>query len=144
MGTFGKRSLASLKGIHPDLVKVMETAVTNSPIDFTITDGLRTTAMQQALYAKGRTAPGEIVTRADGIHIKSNHQVKADGWGHAVDLYPYINGEVDYNDTHGKQAIVAAHIKSVAKELGIAISCGIDWTMAVEHIVDPPHFELKP
>jgi len=144
MGSFGATSLSNLKGIHPDLVKVMETAVIDSPVDFTITNGVRTTAQQQALYAKGRTEPGEIVTRDDGVIHKSNHQVKADGYGHAVDLYPYINGEIDFDNIHGKQAIVAAHIKSVANNLGIPIVWGGDWTMAVEHIVDPPHFELKP
>lgn len=150
MGAFGRRSLASLKGIHPDLVKVMETAVVDSPVDFTITDGVRSTAMQQALWFKGRDAEGHIidqdavVTRDDGIMHKSNHQVKADGFGHAVDLYGYINGEVDYNDAHGKQAIIAAHIKSVANTVGIPIVWGGDWTMAVQHIVDTPHFELKP
>ena len=76
MNKFGQRSLNSLKGIHPDLVKVMTESVKYSPIDFTITDGLRTTAQQQALYAKGRTTAGNKVTNADGVKNKSNHQAK--------------------------------------------------------------------
>jgi len=50
-----------------------------------ITDGGRTMATQQALFAQGRTKPGPIVTHADGIIKKSNHQAAADGFFHAVD-----------------------------------------------------------
>lgn len=138
MASFGTRSLNSLKGIHPDLVKVMQEAIKDTPIDFTITDGVRTTAQQQALYAKGRTAAGSKVTNADGVKNKSNHQVKSDGYGYAVDLYPYIDGKVDFNDTHSLE-IIAAHIKATAKCLGIKIGWGGDWVGAW----DKPHFELK-
>ena len=42
---------------------------------FITADGARrTTAEQQALYAKGRTAPGDIVTSADGVQRRSKHQ----------------------------------------------------------------------
>ncbi len=47
--------------------------------------GVRTEAQQAALYAQGRTRPGRIVTHADGVRVRSNHQVWADGRGHAVD-----------------------------------------------------------
>ena len=91
---FSQRSLNSLNGIHPDLVKVMKEAIKYCPADFTITDSLRTTVEQQALYAKGKTVPGGIVTNADGVKNKSNHQAKSDGYGYAVDLYPYHSGKV--------------------------------------------------
>ena len=40
-----------------------------------VTDGARTAAQQAALYAQGRTAPGLIVTAADGTAgTKSKHQ----------------------------------------------------------------------
>ena len=138
MNKFGQRSLNSLKGIHPDLVKVMTESVKYSPIDFTITDGLRTTAQQQALYAKGRTTAGNKVTNADGVKNKSNHQAKSDGYGYAIDLYPYYNGSVQVDDDKSLKAI-ATHIKTVAKGLGIKIEWGGDW----KSIIDYPHFELK-
>ena len=138
MNKFSQRSLNSLKGIHPDLVKVMTEAVKYSPIDFTITDGVRTTAQQQALYAKGRTVPGTKVTNADGIRSKSNHQAKSDGYGYAVDLYAYHSGKVQVNDDKSLK-IIATHIKSVAKDLGVKIEWGGDW----KSIIDYPHFELK-
>lgn len=37
-------------------------------------DGRRTAREQQALYAKGRTAPGKIVTHLDGLAKRSRHQ----------------------------------------------------------------------
>jgi len=39
-----------------------------------VTAGRRSTAEQQALYAQGRTAPGPIVTYADGVRERSKHQ----------------------------------------------------------------------
>jgi hypothetical protein len=58
-------------------------------------EGVRTVTEQQARYAEGRTVPGQIVTFCDGVTTPSNHQVKPDGYGHAVDsvfvgLDPYL------------------------------------------------------
>ena len=39
-----------------------------------VVSGCRTVSEQQSLYAQGRTAPGRIVTYADGALKKSNHQ----------------------------------------------------------------------
>ncbi len=133
-----ERSLKNLEHIHPDLVKVIKEAIKNSPVDFTITDGLRTTAEQQVLYAKGRTVAGTRVTNADGLRSKSNHQAKSDGYGYAVDLYPYHSGSVQVNDDKSLK-VIATHIKAVAKSLGINIEWGGDW----KTFKDYPHFELK-
>ncbi|MCT3662582.1 M15 family metallopeptidase [Elizabethkingia anophelis] len=136
----GERSLKNLEGVHPNLVKVMKAAIVNSPVDFTITEGVRTLKRQQDLYAQGRTKPGTKVTNADGVRNKSNHQAKPDGFGHAVDLYPFFLGQVQVNhkDTINNLKLISDHIKKVAKELGIGIIWGGDWKF-----VDCPHFELK-
>lgn len=140
MGGFSKRSLDNLIGVHPNLIKIMKEAIKDSPVDFTITEGLRTVERQKHLYAQGRTTPGIKVTQKDGVKSKSNHQAKADGFGHAVDLYPYYNGEVQVTDKEviPKLKLIAVHIKAVAKCLGLKITWGGDW-----NFVDPPHFELK-
>ncbi len=137
MNKFSQRSRNNLKGIHPELVRLMEEAIKESPVDFTITNGVRTVEEQQALYAQGRTKPGHIVTNCDGIRKKSNHQLKADGYGYAVDLYPYVNGRVQVNNVEGLKRI-ASHIKETALTLGIKIEWGGDWKMK-----DYPHFELR-
>lgn len=136
MPRFGQRSLDSLKGVHPLLCEVMHEAIKNSPYDFTITEGVRTVQRQQELYAQGRTKPGAIVTNVDGVKVKSNHQPKADGYGYAVDIYPYLNGKVDVNALTELKAI-GAHICKVAKTMGINVEWGGNWKF-----VDVPHFQL--
>ena len=141
MPVLGKRSLDNLKRVHPDLVMLMQEAITDTPVDFTIVAGVRTTSEQQALYAQGRTKPGIIVTHKDGVRKKSNHQVKEDGFGYAVDLYPYVDGKVQVNHpkVHEWLKQISIHVKAVAKCLGIKIIWGGDW----KNPYDPPHFELK-
>lgn len=141
MAKFSKRSEDALKGVHPNLVRVMRAAIEETPYDFTVVEGVRTTQRQAQLYAQGRTTKGPKVTNKDGIKKKSNHQVKADGLGHAVDIYPFFDGKVQ---TAGQEVIerlgnIACHVKVVAAGLGVAITWGGDW----RDPFDPPHFELK-
>jgi peptidoglycan L-alanyl-D-glutamate endopeptidase CwlK len=137
MHSFGKQSKARLTGVHPQLVRVLIAAITDSPIDFTISEGVRTLQTQRKYYRQGRSAPGPIITNADGVKKRSNHQIQADGFGHAVDLYPFVNGEVKYDDAADLKAI-ADHIKATAKALGVKITWGGDW----HNIIDKPHFEI--
>lgn len=137
MARFSKRSKDALIGVHPDLVRVMEAAILDTPVDFTIIEGVRTQARQATLYAQGRTTKGAIVTYADGVKKKSNHQKKADGYGHAVDLYAFTNGKIQFNDVASLK-LIAVHIKAVAACLGVAITWGGDWKKPY----DPPHFQL--
>jgi len=137
MAQLGKQSLNNLVGVHPNLVKVMKAAILDTPIDFTIVEGVRTTKRQQELYAQGRTAKGSIVTYADGIKNKSKHQPKSDGFGHAIDFCPYINGKLDWNNISNFKTVIN-HVKATALLLGIKITCGIDW----QKPFDPPHIQL--
>lgn len=141
MYQLSQRSLSNLKGVHPKLAQVITEAIKTSPVDFTITEGLRTTQRQQDLFAQGRTKPGIKVTNADGVKNKSNHQSKSDGYGHAVDLYPYFDGSVQVNhpQTISKLQKISEHIKAAAKRLNINVVWGGDWRSPY----DPPHFELK-
>jgi len=148
MAKFGSASLAKLKGVHPDLVRVMNAAITDSPVDFSIVYGVRTQAEQVGLYALGRTKVnpdgksakkplGNIVTQKNGTTNKSNHQVKSSGFGEAIDFCPYINGKLDWgNDAAFK--LIVVHVKAIAKCLNIPIVCGIDW----KSLPDAPHVEL--
>lgn len=137
MPAFGKGSLSALDGVHPNLVKVLKAAIVNSPIDFTIVEGVRTKSRQQQLYAQGRTAKGAIVTYADGVKNKSNHQVKSDSYGHAVDFAPYINGKLDWNN-HPNFKVIADHIIKTGASMGIKIVAGFYWKKPY----DPPHVQL--
>ena len=148
MFIFGEQSLQKLEGVHPDLVKVMKLAITNSPYDFKITQGVRTGAEQYALYCQGRTILKDKkgnklgkVTNCDGITKKSNHQAKADSFGYAIDiaiLNPNNPKEIIWSDI-AMYTKVANHIKAIAKEQNITVEWGGDW----KSFKDYPHFELK-
>ncbi len=139
-----ERSLKNLEHIHPDLVKVIKEAVKNSPYDFTVTNASRTAAEQNALYQEGRTKPGIIVTSLDGYNKKSNHQIKSDGYGYAIDLYVIVDGKLraekgDYEKYKKEINAVAKYILDTAEILKINIVWGGNWKTPF----DPPHFELK-
>ena len=138
---FGERSQNNLKNIHPKLIEVMTESIKNSPYDFTIVDGVRTAERQNELYQQGRTKTGNIVTSKDGYNKKSNHQVKSDGFGYAVDLYPFIDGTVrtDYAKYKKETNAIAEHILNTAKKIKINVEWGGHW----KSLFDPPHFELK-
>lgn len=140
MANFSKRSLDNLVGVHPLLVEFHKEAIKDTPIDYTIVEGVRTDERQKQLYAQGRTVKGSIVTYADGVNKKSNHQPKSDGYGHATDCYPFVNGKLYVTEketiTYLKQ--LTDHFKKVAKRLNIPMKFGIDWKKPF----DPPHIEL--
>lgn len=81
------RDKERLVGVIPALVTDLDTLFTEQAAKgrpMFVVEGVRTTARQQALYAQN--TPHHIVTQADGVIKKSNHQVHDDGFGHAVDL----------------------------------------------------------
>ena len=128
------RDVDRLIGVHHDLVaKVGQILLAMQALGYQmgVTDGLRSEAQQQALYAQGRTAPGDIVTNADGVTHKSNHQAHADGFGHAVDCAFLMNGAFSWDDT-----LPWTLYGAMAKALGLV--WGGDW----HAIVDRPHVEL--
>lgn len=79
--SLGAGSLAKLNGVHPDMLRVVKRAIGISAQDFTVFEGLRTQATQNSYLARG-------VTRVKF----SQHMLQKDGFGHAVDLVPWISG----------------------------------------------------
>ena len=59
--TFGKRSEAELKGVHPDLVAVVRRALELTPIDFGVHDGLRTKEEQAEYFRTGASKTMNIL-----------------------------------------------------------------------------------
>lgn len=97
-----------------------------------VTDTLRTESEQKALYAQGRTAPGLIVTNADGVVKKSNHQAKADGLGHAVDLCFLVDNKPSWALQHPWKLYGLA-----------AETLGLRWGGSFQALHDLPHIEVK-
>lgn len=136
----GARSLEKLVGVHPDLVRVVRTAISLTTQDFMVLEGVRTKARQLELYAQGRTRPGPVVT---WVKV-SNHFAQADGYGRAVDLVPF---PVDWG-TLSKFDAVAKAMFAAAQAEGVAIRWGADWDKdgkpREKGESDSPHFELAP
>ena len=150
----GKKSLKKLQGVHPELVKVVKKAIQITEVDFTITDGVRTVAQQKALFNKG-------ASKCDGRNKKSKHQIQSTGYGHAVDLVPYINGQPRWE--MGACIDIAKAMSEASKQTYLPIRWGGSWSNLTSNFnpqdemaeytdrkrkqgsvpfLDGPHFEL--
>lgn len=129
------RSITRLHRVRPSLVKVITEAEKESPYHFEITHGVRTVEEQQALYAIGRTKPGAVVTQCDGIEKKSEHQLKEDLYGDAVDIVCFKDGAITWDPEVYKA--VGAHVKAVAKKLKLSVKWGGDF----KSFKDYPHYQ---
>jgi len=115
-----QRSLDRLKGVHPDLVKVVEKAIEITDVDFAVTEGLRTEEKQRQLVLKGASTT-----------MRSRHLT-----GHAVDLAAILDGEIRWD--WGLYDKLAQAMKRAAYDLKVPIEWGGDW----KTFKDGPHFQL--
>lgn len=118
---FGLRSKANLTGVHPDLVRVATRALELSPVDFTVTEGLRSPSRQKELFAQHKSQT-----------LRSRHIT-----GHAIDVAALRDGKVTWNWQEYEE--IAKAFKAAAAELCIDITWGGDW----KSFKDGPHFELS-
>lgn len=132
------KSAPRLTGLHP-VVLAAATALIECCYTFgvpiQITQGLRTIAEQDALYAQGRTKPGSIVTNARGGYSYHNY-------GLAIDFALLLpNGSsVSWNmarDGDKDQTTDWLEVVQQAKRLGF--EWGGDWTS----LKDYPHFQMS-
>lgn len=97
-----EKDAKKLAGVHPQLIdKITRVLAAMDALGhpMMVTDGVRTLEQQRALYAQGRTAPGPVVTNCDGTEKRSNHQLRLDKLGHAVDCCFVVNGKPSW-DAH--------------------------------------------
>jgi peptidoglycan L-alanyl-D-glutamate endopeptidase CwlK len=120
MYKFGTRSYSRLQGVHPELVRVLEKAITSSPHDFSITEGVRSPERQRQLVADGASRT-----------LMSRHLT-----GHAVDIAVIKEGKAVWDFPLYQE--VATHIKKVAEEEGVQLIWGGDW----RGLRDGVHYEL--
>ena len=120
MYILGARSKQRLKGVHPDLIKVVERAIEITTVDFTVLEGLRTPERQKKLKEAGASQT-----------LNSRHIT-----GHAVDLGAFVDGQVDWSWPLYHE--IAKAMKSAAAELSISIEWGGDWS----RFKDGPHWQL--
>ena len=121
-------SFARLRGVHPDLVRVvMRCAADWSELGtgFIVTCGVRTLEEQKLLKAKGASKT-----------LRSRHIPAANGFAHAVDLACSLNDQVRWDwPLYDK---LAKRMKAAAKKEKVPLEWGGDWTT----FKDGPHFQL--
>ncbi len=115
------RSRDRMKGVHPDLVRIVDRAIQLTPVDFMVTEGLRTAQRQAELVRAGASRTNN-----------SRHLT-----GHAVDIAALVDGQVRWDWPLYPR--IAAAFKQAARELNTPIIWGGDWPK----LRDGPHFELE-
>ncbi len=109
-----------LKGVHPDLVRVVQRAWEIAPGSFRVTEGLRTRERQKELFDAGATRT-----------MNSRHLT-----GHAIDVAAEVAGKVRWDwPLYRNLAVV---FKEAAKIEGVPIEWGGDW----KDFKDGPHYQL--
>lgn len=159
MNRFGSRSLNVLKGLHPDLRKVMELAIQRSNVDFGLHEGARTVETQQEYFDNGKSKVNpkayssveELAEKGKHIVIAGHPQYE---YSRAVDLHSAEshNGKsLAWDTVH--LSFIAGVITSCAKELyekgeiTHIVRWGLDWdrdgVIGLDQALDDgPHFEL--
>lgn len=131
-----KSSVAKLKGVHPDLVRVIKRAAANTKIPFIVVEGVRTLERQKELLKAGATKI-----------LNSRHIT-----GHAVDLVPLIDGKPrwDWSLYLG----LADCVRQAARDEKVPVRWGGSWSelnkingqittkLLSKSFPDGPHFEL--
>ena len=115
-----KLSQRRLVGVHPNLVRVVSLAITFTPIDFSVVEGLRTLNRQKYLYRIGKSRT-----------MNSRHLI-----GHAVDLGPWVGGKILWDDGPHWMELSQA-VKRAASMCSVNIQWGFDlWGW------DKPHWQI--
>jgi hypothetical protein len=116
-----------LAQVHPETSHRIHQLAGMLSFPIRVTQGLRTYAEQDALYAQGRTTPGKIVTEAQGGYSMHN-------FGLPVDVVPMnTDGQPDWNDKDAQWAEILAK----------APLCGLAEGAAWRSFPDEPHLYPK-
>ena len=128
MMQFSKTSLSRLKGVHPDLVRVVNRCAKDwkdKQFTFGITCGVRTLEEQRILVKKGASKT-----------LRSRHIPAPNGYSHAIDVVAFIDGKVRWDwPLYDK---ISKSMKTAAKAEKVPIEWGGDWTS----FKDGPHYQL--
>lgn len=94
-----------------------------------VTCTYRSVEEQQALYAQGRTVPGKVVTKIDGVRVKGMHNFTP---SRAIDVAVMVGGEIAWDEPlyHPLVELAARH----------GLVSGGSWL----HFKDWPHIEGPP
>ena len=122
----GMRSLGELDQVEPALVEIVGLAISTTPVDFAVHDGIRTVQEQR-----------ELVERGVSFTMRSKHLPGENGKGRAVDLVPYIAGKLRWD--WDPIFVIARVMREASLALGICMRWGGAWDMLLtDPITDRP------
>lgn len=140
---WGTGSLNKLNTVDLRLRNVCSRALEMSPVDIIVVHGWRGEEEQNELVAKGNS-------KTPWPTSKHNHTRKGNAGqpmpnSLAVDLAPYVNGDIAWDDTHLFSVIAGVMFAAAAVQKQI-IRWGGDWDMDAsttdQTFMDWGHFEL--
>lgn len=124
-----KASEAKLKGVHPDLIRVIRRVQKNwkdPKMGFVVTCGVRTLEEQKRLVKSGASRT-----------LKSKHLKQKDGYSHAFDIAVTLDGKVRWDwPLYDK---VSKLFLSAAKAEKVNLTWGGSWAS----FRDGPHYQLN-
>lgn len=123
--TRSERVIATLDALVQPYARALYFKARGNGITVNIISGLRTFQEQDALYAQGRTSPGDIVTNARAGHSVHN-------FGLAFDVGVFEGGRF---------LAESPRYKAVG---AVGLELGLEWGGNWKTIVDEPHFQLRP
>lgn len=137
---FSQFSLDRLEGVHPKLQMIVSEVMAMQVMDFRVVEGVRTLERQKELVAAKKSKT-----------LDSKHLIQPDGFGHAVDLFPYpIDMErVNKGDAReiARFGVLAGLVKAVAFSHNVRVVSGMDWDgdgEVLDHtFFDAPHFQIE-
>lgn len=119
-----------LEDLHPLVqakARLMIERCRQAGIDLLVTSTYRDFESQDALYAQGRTVPGQKVTNARAGQSFHNYRV-------AFDVVPVVNGKPVWS-TSGASGQLWQQVGAIGK------SCGLEWAGDWKTFREYPHFQ---
>lgn len=126
MFKLSKTSVKRLGTCHSKLQNLVQEAIKDSPVDFSVICGFRSKEEQDKARAEGKSK----LKWPSSLHNRYPSR--------AVDIVPFVNGELIWDGKHPSYKQVSGHLKAKAEALGIALEWGGDWRGGW----DKPHYQL--
>lgn len=119
----GQKSEENLQGVAPELGQVVRRAITQSSVDFSVFEGVRSRARQEQLFRNGASRT------LDSYHLT----------GHAVDLVPFVGGRLQWQQPLCNQIAIA--VREAAIHFDVPVIWGAVWDRDLSEL-QPTELEL--
>jgi peptidoglycan LD-endopeptidase CwlK len=124
LNVFGGKSVAEMKGVHPEIIVSAHVALRLCKVDFCFFDGLRSREEQALNLATGASRSEE-----------SKHLT-----GDAADLVPWVDGALVWRKAECIE--VARSMRDAIRFLGVSLIWGAVWDKPLELLCDDLQLEI--